>query len=126
MRGEPQPFQTIKADMEAPRTPLQITAWLERLGVRHAAAGRALGLRDANRTVRAYCSPVGRDAPSETTIMHMALLETTIQAYDMLRDGRSVQAQVLLWTALRDRLGANLDRRFATTSGDQDGKQERT
>lgn len=108
-----------------PQTPQEVRAWLDRLGVGHTAAGQALGLRDPNKTLRSYCSPVGRDTPSDSTRSHMALLETVVLALEQIRRGRNNIAELLLGDALYNRFGDSICRRIATTSGEQNGEQER-
>lgn len=100
--------------MPIPQDAEQVRDWLGRLGLSHMRAGQALGIRDANRSMRDYCNPDSGSEPTTTTRFHMALLETCVQAHDMLREGRNAQAQALLWDALAERLGADFERRNAS------------
>lgn len=86
-----------------PRTPEQIRAWLERMGISHALAAEALGLGNADKVMREYCSTNHPREPANTTRMHMDLMESAFLALKLLQTGQVHKAKVVLEKAMATR-----------------------
>jgi hypothetical protein len=91
--------------MNIPSNGNEIRAWVERLGLSDSEAATALGLGNPHCIIREFRSE--KREPSQSTRVHMDLLEQVIVAFGALLSNNTALAKITLQDALEERFGRN-------------------